>query len=1112
MAFFGRSQRFHVWIGDASLKCLTSNTSFLADMLTMLRRPCYRLSVSNQPPFIGKRPIVSVVHSQNCRHFTSAVAKSSRDKGNRPNYGYWNVKDCHTVEDLLQKTLDKFHVSSPTTIAAAWNYVPVLLRQRTQRPMTKRNRYGQTEELMQRECHIFSLLEQTMALFGKCRPRELTTIIFSLAKIAREVRSIHGTKNAKSIHHQAFRNILFDDKSNPQSAIFQPYAEAAYHRLAKFDPRCLSNLAYSYALLGYDPLLQNGDTLFQNIAPAALNTLHDFDPQNISNTLWSYATLRVSHPYLFQSAGDTIAASSSLKAFKPQELSNILWAYARLHEPHPTLFEKVGDTIAMLDDFSSFKPQELSSTLWSYATLSEGHSVLFKRVGDGIVAFHDLKAFTPQALSNTVWAYAKVNKAHPGLFEKIGGTIIDRDGLESFTPQALANIVWAYATLNESCTGLFKKVGDAICDQANLNRFLPQELSSTVWSFATAKCQHPALFEKIGETIANQSDLKSFKSQELSNIVWAFATATQHHSELFKKVADSVVSMSNLSSFNPQELSNTVWAFATVNELRPDLFKKIGNVIVDMDDLHSFKPQELSNTVWAYAKVHESNPNLFKKVGDAILQRAGTNSFTPQELANIVWAFATLDEPHPDLFEKIGDEITARDTLNEFTPQNLSNIVWAYATVNEENASLFTKIGNTVVGLDDLQLFAPQSFSNIVWAHATANVHQPDLFRKIGDALVTSNIFEACKSQELSNTVWSFATANELRSDIFKKAEDAIGKSHKLESFPAQSLCNIAWSYAVANVDAPLVFNDAFIIALLDKQEELTLKGLRQLFQWHLWRVREQSNDGLPETLQEHCRDAFITANVSSSILQNDVISELAAIGLNPEEEFLTQSGYRLDALVQIDGKRVGIEVDGPSHFIHETAKGSTILKRRQVTTIDKIALVSIPHWDWNKLGKDRSKKQKYLKSLLILLAIVRDQKTYNIRVHTTGNFLLCSPHQFIPCVGLGSNACKSSALSHAAANDELTPSEASKIATESGQRTITMMVSLKRQLGRQPNSFTQEVGAFLSKIILLTAASFNNVPRYSYEKGKHIPKTNNIGLVLAKSIKVTASPRALYR
>ena len=82
-------------------------------------------------------------------------------------------------------------------------------------------------------------------------------------------------------------------------------------------------------------------------------------------------------------------------------------------------------------------------------------------------------------------------------------------------------------------------------------------------------------------------------------------------------------------------------------------------------------------------------------------------------------------------------------------------------------------------------------------------------------------------------------------------------------------------------------------------------------------------------------------------------------------EEALTKRGYRLDALVEMNGKNIGIEVDGPSHFIRRKPTGSTILKHRQVTNMEGIRIVSVPYWEWNDLGKDSAKKKQYLRDLL---------------------------------------------------------------------------------------------------------------------------------------------------
>ena len=43
----------------------------------------------------------------------------------------------------------------------------------------------------------------------------------------------------------------------------------------------------------------------------------------------------------------------------------------------------------------------------------------------------------------------------------------------------------------------------------------------------------------------------------------------------------------------------------------------------------------------------------------------------------------------------------------------------------------------------------------------------------------------------------------------------------------------------------------------------------------------------------------------------------------------------------------------------------STIMKRRQVSSIDGIELVPVPYWEWDKLGTDQAKKQEYLRQLV---------------------------------------------------------------------------------------------------------------------------------------------------
>jgi hypothetical protein len=178
-----------------------------------------------------------------------------------------------------------------------------------------------------------------------------------------------------------------------------------------------------------------------------------------------------------------------------------------------------------------------------------------------------------------------------------------------------------------------------------------------------------------------------------------------------------------------------------------------------------------------------------------------------------------------------------------------------------------------------------------------------------------------------------------------------------------ESLTIIAWSYAVANVDDPMLFNERFLNALLEKMDSFNVIQLNRLHQWHLWRQEKSSSIRLPPAFGTKCYEAFISEEPTVSSFQKEVMARLRVIGLRPKEEELTKIGYSLDAIVEVNGNKVGVEVDGPSHFIGKMPTGNTMLKRRQIASLEGIPLVSVPIWKWIELGKDQ--KQEFLRGLL---------------------------------------------------------------------------------------------------------------------------------------------------
>jgi RAP domain len=386
-----------------------------------------------------------------------------------------------------------------------------------------------------------------------------------------------------------------------------------------------------------------------------------------------------------------------------------------------------------------------------------------------------------------------------------------------------------------------------------------------------------------------------------------------------------------IAEFNDQALSNTAWAFAKLNHEAPALLDNIARAaLVRIDE---FSPQALSNTSWAFATLnHEAVPLLF----DAIARAATVKikDFKPQELSNTAWAFATMKHEAPLLFDAIARAAPVR--INNFTPQGFSNIAWSFATLNHKAPPA---VLDAIARAAQVQIneFKPQELANTAWAYATLNHEVPSLFEAIARAL------QACINQfnvrDLANTAWSFAIFN-VESNSFISADSPFAQTLQSRD--------------------PSVFS---------------IEELGQLHQLQLW-YREQTGatSWYPDELIKRCQQAFVSAEASPSRLQKDVEAALGKLQdvSCVEVEVSTVSGYTLDAVVTFRGERIGVEVDGPAHFVgqSQSPNGATVLKHRQLRALEDCKLVTIPYWNWNEMDKGSNeekieKKTRYLQNLL---------------------------------------------------------------------------------------------------------------------------------------------------
>merc|ERR1712046_365730 len=152
-----------------------------------------------------------------------------------------------------------------------------------------------------------------------------------------------------------------------------------------------------------------------------------------------------------------------------------------------------------------------------------------------------------------------------------------------------------------------------------------------------------------------------------------------------------------------------------------------------------------------------------------------------------------------------------------------------------------------------------------------------------------------------------------------------------LGGFNEMDLSTIVWAFAVFDVPSAdeLFGTSSFTSRCAHFEASFSRENLTQLHQWSLWREERDGRralwPGLSEALRHACRDAFIAEEGKPSQLQSDVVREIRSRVEHVEEEHRCKaSGYSIDALVTLnDGKRIAVEVDGPSHFIGSSQQPS---------------------------------------------------------------------------------------------------------------------------------------------------------------------------------------------
>lgn len=461
---------------------------------------------------------------------------------------------------------------------------------------------------------------------------------------------------------------------------------------------------------------------------------------------------------------------------------------------------------------------------------------------------------------------------------------------------------------------------------------------------------------------------QKFDARGLSNTIYSFALIgyppnLQGNRPFLDIMADEC--LHQLNHFKMQELSNLIWSCAKLNHRNPELFGAVASRILELDPRAnaSFNPQVISNILWSFTALDEVDQDLFRYICNHIAStKSLLNTYKPQHLASIVRAYARADLYHPMLFSRIADHVI-KTKFESFTGHAYSSLIRSYVVAGHDRQSELLSSAADSMCKRDMKLFSSQAIANIIWSYATAREWCPDLFIGLISAAIDRR--DEFQPQETANLLWACATLGQTDADLFEALVPVV--KSQMKDFTTQGLANAAWAFAVADMPSDDL-NNRFMEAFVKNMDSFSVEGLSQLHQWQLWQIERASSVRLPTRLSEKCRDAFVSQGTGYSKLQDNVVSVLSRMDFEEVlEEYTTRkTGYTLDALVSLeDTIKIGIEINGPYHYIGgHNLNGGTKLKRRQVSSIECMRVVSVPHYEWELLDGDEERKEYLLSAL----------------------------------------------------------------------------------------------------------------------------------------------------
>ena len=354
----------------------------------------------------------------------------------------------------------------------------------------------------------------------------------------------------------------------------------------------------------------------------------------------------------------------------------------------------------------------------------------------------------------------------------------------------------------------------------------------------------------------------------------------------------------------------------------------------------------------------------------------------PQDVSNTAWAFAILGMKHDPFLSAVMDQLQTRmerylsghrrDSMVRFKGQELANALWALATLNYSS------------GCSDLM--------NLVEAYLM------DMARMKDGQITLGSIARVLNRQEMANLCWACAVFGEYPPDMIQLLyKGLLGVGEQPDPSYVRKI------HQDGGIQSSAIMSILYLQIAMDlEQERQSTPSLPGGFP-ELWDGDSSKTSG--DNMMEN-----FALRLTRSKIQQSVSNACERIGFSHmEEHVIGMDTLSMDHGIQmvpnipkevlsIDianvDSQIGIEVDGPAHFVtnindggyglrsgtklikgkleyqfdwdseHQEVNGPTALKARILEELGW-CVHNLPFWEWYDLESDGQKEEKYCRSLL---------------------------------------------------------------------------------------------------------------------------------------------------